>query len=106
MPGLAGLMMDVPLNVQLILRRMSQVHGSKKVVTLTDPETGACTERTYAEVVDRAGQLVNALHRLGVRPGDRVASLAWNNAQHLEVYLGVMSMGAVLHTMNLRLFGE
>ena len=103
---LAGLMMDFPLTVLHILRRMRSVHGSSKVVTLLDSETGACSERDFREVVARAGQLANALHRLGVRPGDRVGSLAWNNGQHLEVYLAVMTMGAVLHTMNLRLHAD
>ena len=103
---LPGLMMDFPLTVQHVLRRMAGVHGARKVVTLVDPDTGACVESEFREVVARAGRLANALHRLGVRPGDRVATLAWNNAQHLEVYLAVMCMGAVLHTMNLRLAGD
>lgn len=101
-----GLMMDFPLTVHHILRRMEGQHGSKKVVTLVDPETGSCAEREFRDVVKRAGRLAHALQRLGVRPGDRVGSLAWNNAEHLEVYLAVMCMGAVLHTMNLRLHGE
>ncbi|SEO57194.1 long-chain-fatty-acid--CoA ligase [Trujillonella endophytica] len=102
----AGLMMDFPLTVHHVLRRMQTIHGASKVVTLVDPETGAVTEREFRDVVARAGRLAHALERLGVRPGDRVASLAWNNAQHLEVYLAVMCMGAVLHTMNLRLHGD
>jgi fatty-acyl-CoA synthase len=96
-------MMDFPLTVHHIVRRMQSLNGSAKVISLLDPATGACAEREFREVVGRAGRLAHALQRLGVRPGDRVASLAWNSAQHLEVYLGVMSMGAVLHTMNLRL---
>ncbi|WP_408899776.1 long-chain-fatty-acid--CoA ligase (plasmid) [Nocardioides sp. R1-1] len=101
-----GLMMDFPLTIHHILRRMNDVHGATKVLTLLDPETGKCHEREFRDVVARAGRLANALARLGVRPGDRVASLAWNHVEHLEVYLGVMGMGAVLHTMNLRLHGE
>jgi fatty-acyl-CoA synthase len=101
-----GLMMDFPLTVHHILRRMTAIHSTSKVITLLDPETGECHERNFGDVVNRSGRLANALHRLGVRPGDRVASLAWNSAQHLEVYLAVMGMGAVLHTMNLRLHGE
>lgn len=101
-----GLMMDFPLNVQHILRRMQDTHGAKRVVTLIDPDSDEYTDRTFHEVVARAGKLANALRRLGVRPGDRVGSLAWNTAQHLEVYLAVMCMGGVLHTMNLRLHGE
>ena len=104
--ALPGLMMDFPLTIHHILRRMEGIHGAKKVVTLVDPETGECVERDFRDVVARAARLADALQRLGVRPGDRVASLAWNNAQHLEVYLGVMCMGAVLHTMNLRLHGD
>nr|THJ64597.1 long-chain fatty acid--CoA ligase [Rhodococcus qingshengii] len=99
-------MMDFPLTVQHVLRRMAGIWGGKKVVTLVDPDSGECAERSFREVVARAGQLAHALQRLGVRPGDRVGSLAWNNVQHLEVYLAVMSMGAVLHTMNLRLHGD
>ncbi|MBY4208094.1 long-chain-fatty-acid--CoA ligase [Rhodococcus fascians] len=99
-------MMDFPLTVQHVLHRMEGIWGSKKVVTLVEADTGMCLERTFREIVARAGRLANALQRLGVQPGDRVGSLAWNNSQHLETYLAVMSMGAVLHTMNLRLHGD
>ncbi|MEQ6900432.1 long-chain fatty acid--CoA ligase [Nocardioides sp. YIM 152588] len=101
-----GLFMDVPLTVGLIAERMRTVNRGGRVVTLLDPETGATSEATYGEVVARAGRLANALARLGVGPGDRVASLAWNNRQHVETYFGVMGMGAVLHTMNLRLHAD
>ena len=103
---LPGLTMDFPLTVQHVMRRMLGLFGNKKIITLVDPETGACVERDFREIVARAGRLANALQRIGVRPGDRVASLAWNNAEHLEIYLAVMCMGAVLHTMNLRLHGD
>src|SRR6185437_16763154 len=54
----------------------------------------------------RVHQLAHALEELGVRPGDRVATLAWNNYRHLELYYAIPCMGAVLHTLNLRLFPE
>ena len=58
---------------------------------------------TYGAVAERARRLASALLRLGVKPGDRVATFGWNTAAHLELYLGVPSMGAVLHTLNIRL---
>ena len=61
---------------------------------------------TFAEVGDRADRLANALARLGVEPGDRVGTFCWNTQEHLEAYLAVPSMGAVLHTLNIRLFPE
>ena len=63
-------------------------------------------EATYAEVAARAGRLAGALEALGVRAGDRVGTFMWNTQEHLEAYLAVPSMGAVLHTLNLRLFPE
>src|SRR6202044_3276540 len=59
--------------------------------------------RTYAETGARAAQLANALRSLGVDGDQRVGTLMWNNAEHLEAYLAIPSMGAVLHTLNLRL---
>lgn len=101
-PVLPGLMMDVPLTVGYVLGRMRAVHGSSRVVTLLDP-SGQTTSASFPEVVDRAERLAAALARLGVHEGDRVGSYAWNTQQHLEIYYGVMGLGAVLHTINLRL---
>jgi fatty-acyl-CoA synthase len=61
---------------------------------------------TYGDVVRRARALASALRELGIRPGDRVASFGWNSVRHLELYLAVPSMGAVLHTLNIRLFED
>src|SRR4029077_18902134 len=61
---------------------------------------------TFERVAARAERLAAALLRLGIRPGDRVATFCWNTQEHLEAYLGVPSMGAVLHTLNIRLFPE
>src|SRR3954465_4762209 len=95
---------DHPLTLQHVLGRMRNVYGSSEVVTLT--ENG--TERaTYAEVTKRVDKLANALtSKLHVGPGDRVATFAWNTQRHLEVYLATPCIGAVLHTLNLRLFEE
>jgi fatty-acyl-CoA synthase len=93
-------MMDVPLTVTNIMRYGTTFYGGREVVTATDD---GIRRRTYAEVGRRAAQLANALRKLGVDGDQRVATLMWNNAEHLEAYLAVPSMGAVLHTLNLRL---
>jgi fatty-acyl-CoA synthase len=93
-------MMDVPLTVTNIMRYGTTFYGGREVVTATDDGT---RRRTYAEVGRRAAQLANALRKLGVDGDQRVATLMWNNAEHLEAYLAIPSMGAVLHTLNLRL---
>src|SRR5437763_12777354 len=99
-----GLMMDVDLNVALLLRRMRTVHnGSRVHYRPADLPGGPSRSATFAEVLDRAEYLSAALARLGVKPGDRVGSLASNTREHVEVYYAVMGMGAVLHTANPRL---
>ncbi|MEU4681777.1 long-chain fatty acid--CoA ligase [Streptomyces xinghaiensis] len=95
-------MQDVPLTVSRILRHGSTIHATSQVITWTGE--GAPQRRTFAEVGERAGQLAHALRdELGVHGDQRVATLMWNNAVHLEAYLAIPSMGAVLHTLNLRL---
>src|SRR5439155_26730135 len=74
-----------------------------RVVTVAE---GGTEGATYAEVCERVDRLANALKALGVEPGDRVATFAWNTQRHLEVYLAAPCIGAVLHTLNLRLFEE
>ena len=61
---------------------------------------------SYGQVVERARRLASSLERLGVGRGDRVATFGWTSMRHLELYLAVPSMGAVLHTLNLRLFPD
>ncbi|GAA4438055.1 fatty acid--CoA ligase [Phytohabitans houttuyneae] len=97
-------MMDAPLLVSRILEHGSTVHGTADVATWT----GEGSRRmTYAEVGAKAAQLAHALRdELGVTGDQRVATFMWNNAEHLVAYLGVPSMGAVLHTLNLRLFPD
>ncbi|WP_030543756.1 long-chain fatty acid--CoA ligase [Streptomyces albus] len=95
-------MQDVPLTVSRILRHGSTIHATSQVITWTGE--GAPQRRSFAEVGERAGRLAHALRdELGVHGDQRVATLMWNNAAHLEAYLAIPSMGAVLHTLNLRL---
>src|ERR1700676_82087 len=93
-------MMDVPLTIGSIMRYGTSVFGNREVVTWTGDGT---RRRSYAEAGRRAAQLANALRRLGVDDDKRVGTFMWNNAEHLEAYLAVPSMGAVLHTLNIRL---
>ena len=96
-------MQDFPINIAAIFRHGRSVHAKKEVVTCE----GASSRRTtYGAVADRAERLAAALRRLGVRPDDRVGTLAWNTQEHLEAYFAVPLMGAVLHTLNLRLFPD
>lgn len=94
-------MQDVPLLISRILTHGATIHGKSQVATWTGgPEPH---RRTYAGIAERAAQLAHALADLGVSGDDRVATLMWNNAEHTEAYFGIPSMGAVLHTLNLRL---
>src|SRR5215217_2778529 len=99
-------MMATPLQVSRLLDYGSTVHGETEVVTWTGAETGP-RRTTFAEVGRRAAQLAHALRDdLGVTGDQRVATFMWNNAEHLITYFAVPSMGAVLHTLNIRLFPE
>jgi fatty-acyl-CoA synthase len=94
---------DFPLNLQHVLGRMRNVFGESEIVTLTQDGT---TRAKYSEVCERTDRLANALESLGVKDGDRVATFAWNSQRHLEAYLAIPCMGAVLHTLNIRLFPD
>jgi fatty-acyl-CoA synthase len=96
-------MQDFPLTISAIFRHGRSVFGQSEVVTF---EGESCRRASFAEVADRADRLASALARLGIQEGDRVGTFAWNNQEHLEAYMAVPSMGAVLHTLNLRLFPE
>jgi len=96
-------MQDGPLLISGILRHGQRVYGDSEVVTV---EPGGDRRSTFAQVAGRAERLAAALRRLGVGDGDRVGTFAWNDQEHLEAYLAVPSMGAVLHTLNIRLFPE
>jgi fatty-acyl-CoA synthase len=96
-------MQEGPLLISGILRHGEYVFADKKVLTVT-PD--GLEEATFFQISQRAEQLAAALSDLGVGPGDRVGTFMWNNQAHLEAYLAVPSMGAVLHTLNIRLFPE
>src|SRR5262252_4606099 len=98
-----GWMQDYELSLQHVLWRVERLHKKREVVTKRDD---GIHRTTYGEMVPRINRLAGALKRLGVKPGDRVATLAWNTDRHLELYYAVPCMGAVLHTLNLRLFPQ
>src|SRR5687767_10488131 len=95
-----GLMMDYPLTLTTFLERARKLYSKQEIVTRGTTET---FRYTYGDFYRRACRLANVLRELGVRPGERVATLGWNSHSHLEVYLGAPCYGAVLHTLNLRL---
>jgi fatty-acyl-CoA synthase len=96
-------MQNSPLTVAAILRYAVGVHGDRTVTTATGD---GFRHATYSEVGRQAARLANALRRLGIDSDQRVATFMWNNQEHLEAYVAIPSMGAVLHTLNIRLFPE
>jgi fatty-acyl-CoA synthase len=96
-------MQSFPLTITAILRHASGVHGARKATTATDDGYRDCS---YAELGGQAAALANALRALEVNGDQRVATFMWNNAEHLTAYLAIPAMGAVLHTLNIRLFPE
>jgi fatty-acyl-CoA synthase len=98
-----GTMQDGQLSIANLLRHGSRVHATAEVVTWTGTEA---RRSTYAEVATEAARLAHALRGLGVTADQRVGTFMWNNAEHLVAYLAVPAMGAVLHTLNIRLFPE
>jgi fatty-acyl-CoA synthase len=96
-------MQDAPLLIRDIVRHGESVYAEKKVFTVS-PD--GVEEATFLQVAKRAERLAAALAKLGVEPGDRVATFMWNNQAHMEAYIAVPCMGAVLHTLNIRLFPE
>ena len=96
-------MQHCPLTVAEILRYAVNVHGDRTVTTATGD---GFRQATYRQVGQQAARLANALRRLGVDGDQRVATFMWNNQEHLEAYVAIPSMGAVLHTLNIRLFPE
>ena len=101
---LEGLMQnDFPLTLAHVRQRMRTVNAGAEVVTLgNDGKRRA----SYGEVISRVDRLAAALKGLGIEQGDRVATFAWNSQEHLECYVAIPSIGAVLHTINFRLSRE
>ena len=98
-----ALMQDFPLTIHHILWRIEKLFARKEIGTLTDKGVHRIS---YGETALRVRRLAAALQNLGVREGDCIATLAWNNSRHLELYYAVPCIGAVLHTLNLRLSPE
>jgi fatty-acyl-CoA synthase len=108
---LRGLMMDTPLLVSSLIAHADRFHGDTEIVsrTIEGPDkngAGAIHRYTYSDAHKRSKRLAQALARLGVKQGDRVGTLAWNGYRHFELYYAVSGMGAVVHTVNPRLFPE
>jgi fatty-acyl-CoA synthase len=99
-----GLIMDMPLLVSSLIAHADRSHGDTEIVSRT--VEGPIHRYTYSQAHKRSKQLAQALARLGVKEGDRVGTLAWNGYRHFELYYGVSGMGAVVHTVNPRLFHE
>jgi fatty-acyl-CoA synthase len=99
-----GLMMDWPLVIPQILHRAARFFPEKEIVSRWGD--GTRHRMTYGDLEGRVHRLMNALRGLGIQPGDRVATFAWNHHRHLELYFAIPSLGAVLHTINFRLARE
>lgn len=97
------MMMDIPLTITGILENALHNHPRREIVSR---DGAGCIRYTYADFAGRVARLAHALGRLGVRGADRVASFGWNTHRHLELYYAVPCIGAVLHTVNIRLFPE
>lgn len=96
-------MMQFPLTIRSILERTEKLFPKKEIVSRT---ASGIFRYTYADYAQRTRRLASALQSLGVREGDRVATFAWNHNRHLEAYFAIPCMGAVLHTVNIRLSPE
>ena len=99
-----GLMMDRPLLISSIIDHAALYHGDTEIVSRTIE--GPIHRYTYRDAQARSKRVASALATLGVHPGDRVGTVAWNGYRHFELYYGVSGMGAILHTVNPRLFPE
>lgn len=108
-PALAGLMQSQPLLISELLQHAQQRYPQQQIVSFRgfDAQQQPQFHRySWRDCAARSAQLANALLALGVQPGDRIASMAWNSYRHVELYYGVSGIGAVLHTVNPRLFPE
>src|SRR5688572_16296707 len=99
-----GLMMDMPLLISGLIRHADRNHGDTEIVSKT--VEGEIHRSTYREAHARARRLANALGALGLRPGERVGTLAWHGYRHYEPYYAISGTGAVINTINPRLFAD
>src|ERR1700739_579439 len=100
MRPMRGLMMDFPLTVTALLERAGGIFGNVEIVARQPDRRLA--RSTWGDLYRRSRRLANALTALGMRRGDRVATLLWNQSEHIEAYLGVPSAGGVVHPLTLR----
>src|SRR5262245_1606066 len=96
-----GTMMDFPLTLQHVFERNGRIFPRVEIVSRKPDRT--IVRSTYGDFYGRARKLVSALLRMGLKSGDRVASMMWNHSGHLEAFFGVPCAGGILHTLNLRL---
>ena len=96
-------MMHTPMTVQMIMQHGARVFPESRVGTF---DGRAVSHKRYADIAADATRLAAGLHALGIRPGDRVGTFSWNNTAHMEAYLAVPAMGAIMHTVNIRLSPE
>jgi len=99
-----GLMQDHPLLISSLLRYAAQNHRQSGIITAIAP--GETIRHTYPEIAARSARMGHALRRLGIQPGDRVATMAWNTHRHVELYFAISGLGAICHTINPRLFAD
>lgn len=96
--------MDTPLTITSLMQFAEKAHPQTEIVSVTHDQPRH--RYTFADAFARIRQLANAMQRLGIKPGDRIATLAWNDFRHFELYYGISCSGMVCHTINPRLFPE
>ncbi|GAA4651807.1 3-(methylthio)propionyl-CoA ligase [Kistimonas scapharcae] len=99
-----GLMMDQPLLITMIMQHAETVYPTSEIVSVTQDQ--GIHRYRYRDCFRRVRQLANAMQRLGMKEGDRIATLAWTDFRHLEIYYAIACAGAICHTVNPRLFEE
>jgi acyl-CoA synthetase (AMP-forming)/AMP-acid ligase II len=99
-----GLMMNTPLTITALMRHSERLHGDQQIVSITGGE--GLHRYRFRDCFARAARLANVLAELGMRPGDRIGTLAWNDYRHIELYFAISCSGGICHTLNPRLFPE
>ena len=99
-----GLMMDTPLLISSMIRFADLNYPDREIVSIT--ADNPLHRYTYREAFARTRKLANALRKLGIRPGERIGTLAWNDYRHFELYYAISFARFVLHTINPRLYAE
>ena len=99
-----GLMMDSQLTITSIMKHADLINGKSEIVSVTGDNP--LHKYTYKDAFRRVRQMANALQKVGFESGDRIATLAWNDYRHFELYYAISCSGQVCHTVNPRLFPE